>query len=320
MQRFSMSFIAVILSVLLASCNAGCAAENTDSSQQNSAVSPTNSSDTIKETTSGVQEVSSDDSLVTSVVVVTEEALPTEDDQPTAPITEEAPIEAESTEESEQETVPEEAEEIKYVALTFDDGPNTTTTAEVLDVLEKYDIVASFFLVGSNIDNDSAKIVKRAYDMGCEINNHSNSHPYMNTMTADEVIAEYTATDDKILEITGERAKFFRPPYIAVSQDMLDNINVPFISGIGCNDWDDKVTFERRSAMILRQVKDGSIILLHDAKGNSKTVEALDVIISEMLSQGYRFVTVSQLFEVYGVEISAADEKIYSNVHQTSMY
>ena len=61
----------------------------------------------------------------------------------------------------------------KYIALTFDDGPNCTTTNDVLDVLERYGITASFFLVGNNIDGQSAKTVKRAFDMGCEINSHS---------------------------------------------------------------------------------------------------------------------------------------------------
>lgn len=238
----------------------------------------------------------------------------------TAAVTENTAAVTTATTATEPATRPDEAVEKKYVALTFDDGPANTTTSAVLDMLEKYDITASFFLVGANINDDSAEVVKRAYDMGCEINHHSTTHPYMNEMTVDEIIAEFNTTDDLIYSITGERSKFFRPPYIAVSQDMLDNIDVPFISGIGCNDWDDKVTVERRHAMIMRQVKDGSIILLHDAAGNSKTVEALDLIIPDMLSQGYEFVTVSELFEIYGVEISGDDEKIYSNVHQTTMY
>lgn len=222
---------------------------------------------------------------------------------------------ADTTEIQEDENV-----EAKYVALTFDDGPNTTTTAEVLDKLEKYDIVASFFLIGNNISDASAEVVKRAYDMGCEINNHSRSHPDMTKLTVEEIKAEFTYTDDKIYEITGERSKFFRPPYIAVSGDMADNIDVPFIAGIGCNDWQDSITAERRAKMILRQVKDGDIILLHDAQGNSQTVEALDTIIPEMLSQGYRFVTVSELFEIKGIAIDPDDEKIYTNVLQKSMY
>ena len=208
----------------------------------------------------------------------------------------------------------------KIIALTFDDGPNTTTTAEVLDVLEKYDIKASFFLIGNNINDESAKVVKRAYDMGCEIHNHSKSHPYMNEMTAEEIIEEFKYTDDKVFEITGERTKFFRPPYIAVSDTMFEKIDVPFIAGIGCNDWDDNVPADRRAMSIIRQAKDGAVILLHDAQGNSKTVEALDTIIPELKAQGYRFVTMTELFTESGVEISAEDIKIYSNIHQQYQY
>ena len=218
---------------------------------------------------------------------------------------------------TEQEEAP---VEVKYVALTFDDGPNTTTTAQVLDVLEKYDIIASFFLIGNNINDASAEVVKRAYDMGCEINNHSKTHPYMNQMTVEEIIEEFQYVDDKIFEITGERSKFFRPPYIAVSQEMLDNIDVPFIAGIGCNDWMDNNPADRRAMSILRQVKEGDIILLHDAEGNHMTVEALDTIIPEMLAQGYKFVTVSELFELNGKEISADDKKIYTNINQQYQY
>ena len=221
--------------------------------------------------------------------------------------------EATATEPTTQEEVP---VETKYIALTFDDGPNTTTTVQVLDMLEKHDVTASFFLIGNNINDASAEVVKRAYDMGCEINNHSKSHPNMTEMTVDEIIAEFTYTDDKIFEITGERSKFFRPPYIAVNDDMLNNIDVPFISGIGCNDWEDRITAEMRWRSIMKQVKDGHIILLHDAEGNSATVEALDTLIPMLKEQGYQFVTVSELFNVKGIEISGDDNKIYTNVLQ----
>jgi len=207
---------------------------------------------------------------------------------------------------------------MKYIALTFDDGPNSSTTNEVIDVLEKYDIVASFFLIGNNINDESAKAVKRAYDLGCEIDNHSKTHSYMNEMTAEEIKAEYDYTDQKVYEITGEHTKFFRPPYISVSNEMFDNIDVPFIAGIGANDWSDNVSAEKRAAMILRQAKDGDIILLHDAEGNSKTVEALDTIIPELQKQGYKFVTVTELFEAKG--ITPDMEKVYTNVMQQYTY
>lgn len=206
----------------------------------------------------------------------------------------------------------------KVVALTFDDGPNTTTTNEVLDVLEKHNVVASFFLIGSNINDESAKSVKRAYDLGCEINNHSKTHGYMDKMTAEEIKAEFEYVDEKVLEITGERTKFFRPPYIAVGDLMWENISVPFISGVGCNDWDNNVPVERRVAVITKSVKDGSIILMHDARGNSKTVEAIDKIIPALKEQGYKFTTVSGLFAAKGV--TPVTKMIYSNATQQGMW
>lgn len=209
-------------------------------------------------------------------------------------------------------------QEAKVIALTFDDGPSATTTNEVLDKLEKYGIVASFFLVGDNITDESAKTVKRAYDMGCEINNHSRSHSNMTELSAEDIQAEYRYVDDKVFEITGEHTKFFRPPYIAVHQVMFDNIDVPFIAGISASDWDDRMTAEKRARTILKQAKDGDIILLHDMEGNSATVEALDTIIPELQAQGYKFVTVSELFEAKG--ITPDMEKVYTNVMQKYQY
>ena len=210
------------------------------------------------------------------------------------------------------------SEEVKYIALTFDDGPNSTTTNEVIDKLEKYGIVASFFLVGNNIDDESAKAVKRAYDLGCEIDNHSRTHSNMTELSAEEIKAEYDYTDGKVYEITGEHTKFFRQPYIAVHQIVFDNVDVPFIAGIGANDWEDRVTAEMRARMILKQAKDGDIILLHDAEGNSMTVEALDTIIPELQKQGYKFVTVTELFKAKGIEPDM--EKVYTNVMQKNQY
>lgn len=209
-------------------------------------------------------------------------------------------------------------EEVKYIALTFDDGPNTTTTNEVLDMLEKHEVIASFFLIGNNINEESASAVKRAYDMGCEINDHSQTHSNMTELTEEQIKSEIQTTEDKIFEITGEHSKFFRPPYISVNDTMFDSIDMPFIAGIGANDWEDRVTAEMRARMILKQAKDGDIILLHDAQGNSKTVEALDTIIPELKKQGYKFVTVSELFKAKGIEPDMT--KVYTNVMQKYMY
>lgn len=206
----------------------------------------------------------------------------------------------------------------KHIALTFDDGPNTVTTPQVLEKLKKYGIPASFFLIGNNITPESAEVSRAAFEYGCEICNHSRSHPSMPDLAAGEIRAEIDFTDDKIAEITGAKPRFFRPPYIAVNDVMFDNIDKIFIAGIGAEDWLDEVTAQMRAEKILAQAKNGSIILLHDAAGNSQTVAALDLIIPALLNGGYEFLTVTGLFAAEGIEPKRGI--VYSNVLQTEMY
>lgn len=208
--------------------------------------------------------------------------------------------------------------EKKAVALTFDDGPNTVTTPAVIDMLEKYGVVASFFLVGNNINKESAEVVRRAFNMGCEINNHSRSHPAFPELTMEQMRSEVDFTTERIVEITGKQPAFFRPPYIAVSSEMFDCIDLTFIAGIGAEDWLPEVTAEMRAQKILAQAKDGDIILLHDAEGNTPTVEALDRIIPSLKAQGYEFLTVTELFKAKG--ITPERGKVYTNVFQTEAY
>ncbi len=192
------------------------------------------------------------------------------------------------------------AEETKYIALTFDDGPNTTTTVEILDILEEYDALATFFLIGNNINDESAASVKRAYDMGCEIGNHSRSHGNMPQLSAEEIAAEIGYVDDYVYEITGEGTRYFRPPFIDTNQTMYDTIDKTFICGFDCQDYMANVTAQQRADAVIGAAKDGLIVLLHDAAGNDQTVEALRTIIPTLQAEGYEFVTLSQLFELQG--------------------
>ncbi|MCR5110263.1 MAG: polysaccharide deacetylase family protein [Ruminococcus sp.] len=190
--------------------------------------------------------------------------------------------------------------EPKLLALAFDDGPNTTTTNEVLDVLDQYNAKATFFLIGLNINDESAKSVKRAYDMGMEIANHSRTHNSMMNMTPEEIKAEIDYVDEKVEAITGEKTKCFRPPFIGVSQTMYDNIDIPFIYGADTQDYMEQVDVDERVEKILKNAKDGTIYLMHDSAGNDKTVEALKIALPKLVEQGYEFVTISELFERQG--------------------
>ena len=194
----------------------------------------------------------------------------------------------------------------KYLCLSFDDGPNNVagdnTMSDMLDILEKYKVPASFFIIGSKITEENKKVIRRAFDMGCDIQNHAWTHSFMAQMSPDEIKEEYKKCDDAVFEITGVRPSFFRPPYISVSQTMYYNIDVPFICGCGCNDWEQDKDADYRYEHIMQAAQNGTIFLLHVMEGNKATLEAVDRAIPELLKEGYEFVNLPALFEKCGVE------------------
>lgn len=200
----------------------------------------------------------------------------------------------------------------KIAALTFDDGPGADTTPRVLDVLERYGVPAAFFVVGDNITPEGEEVMRRAVSLGCEIENHSRTHSDMTKFSAEEIVSEISFTSDAVEAAVGRRPRFFRPPYIAYNQLMFDSIDMTFIQGVGAEDWLDSVSAEERSRRILEQVRDGTVILLHDMKGNFRTADAIEMIIPALLDEGYELVTVSGLFERGGVV--PRKNTIYTNV------
>lgn len=202
----------------------------------------------------------------------------------------------------------------RLISLTFDDGPNTVTTPQVLDVLEKHNVAASFFVVGDNITPESEEVMRRAVRLGCEIENHSRTHSDMTKMSPEEIAAEIAFTSGKVEKAVGRRPRFFRPPYIAVNDTVFDAVSLTFICGEGAEDYNDEISAEERFKRIVSKASDGTVILLHDMSGNFRTVQALEMIIPRLKEEGYGFVTVSRLFE----EKNVLPERglIYSNVFQ----
>ena len=192
----------------------------------------------------------------------------------------------------------------KYVSLTFDDGPNypgDNTMERMLDLLEKNGVVASFFLIGNKITDENIPLIKRAFNMGCDIQNHSWTHQDMTKMTAEEIAEEHKKTDDKIIEITGVRPTFFRPPYISVNQTMRDTIPTPFICGQGCEDWVPTVLAKERIRQCKEYTRDGILYLLHVNEQNVETYKTVETLIPWLKEQGYEFVTVEQMFQLKNV-------------------
>lgn len=205
--------------------------------------------------------------------------------------------------------------EKKYCSLTFDDGPNLghdTTMNDMLDLLEKYNIKASFFLIGNKINKENEKVIKRAFDMGCDIENHSWTHPDMAKLTREEILDEYNKCDEAIIKITGKKPDFFRPPYISVSNLMHEVIDTPFICGHGCKDWEPEVSADERIKLMKEGTKDGVLYLLHVMEGNTNTLKALETFIPELLSQGYTFVTVPEMFKIKGISTQGHSGNLYT--------
>ncbi len=202
--------------------------------------------------------------------------------------------------------------EQKSIALTFDDGPNASTTVEMLDVLEAFGVPATFFLVGKNITPETIPVVRRAHACGCELANHSVSHIALSELTPEEILAEVQPVTEQITAITGEPPRFFRPPYIAVSPTVFAAVPLPMICGYGAEDYNDAVSAEERFCRIMAAARDGGIILLHDSAGNHQTVAAVKRLIPALQAQGYRLVTLSELFALKGVIPAAQNGVLYS--------
>lgn len=188
--------------------------------------------------------------------------------------------------------------EEKLVALTFDDGPWPDTLA-VLEVLRQYGVQATFFWVGLHLQK-RPEIAQQVVAEGHAIGNHTWSH--RNTpMTPEEAGEEIERTSALIQQITGLTTSLFRPPGGRLHNGLAD---YALRQGYTVVQW--SVLSEDTQAQgaativdnVLRNVKPGSIILLHDGGGDrSQTVVALHSILPALQAQGYRFVTVPDLLE-----------------------
>lgn len=187
-----------------------------------------------------------------------------------------------------------EGSSLKIVALTFDDGPAKENTEIVLNVLEKYQAVATFFVLGERIAGNEA-ILKRMIELNCEIANHTFSHLDIAHASQERVLNEIQRTQQLIENATGIKPKLFRPPYGSyrgraetIKMTGLHNV----LWSVDTRDWQTRNTTEniRRSTT---DIKSGDIILLHDI--HYPSVLAVEKIVCSLQEQGFVLVTVSEL-------------------------
>ena len=187
--------------------------------------------------------------------------------------------------------------ESNSVYLTFDDGPDGQVTPRILDILASYNVKGNFFFLG-----ESAKmypeVVKRTFDSGNFIGNHSYSHADLTTLSPEGIKDEIEKTEEVISSITGKRTTAMRPPYGASNETVIkvikDNNSVSILWSIDTLDWSD-----REVSSILKNVTDnlrpGDIILMHSNGDKGVTADALPSIIEAIKAKGYKISTLDKL-------------------------
>ena len=204
--------------------------------------------------------------------------------------------------------------ETKYTAFTFDDGPKTSTTPELLDLLKKLGINATFFLVGDLMNEETGEIVKRMISEGNNIGSHGFHHVHMEKLSLNEELDMLKAADDAISKASGFVPKYFRAPHLSYSGTLRENCGKAIIHGYCPNDWDETIPSDEIIRRVVENVDNFKIILMHD--WSSKTLYEVQKIYDKLTADGYEFLTLDKLFEKAGV--SPENGKIYDGVFEVS--
>lgn len=189
---------------------------------------------------------------------------------------------------------PEEGE--KKIAISFDAAWGADDTDTLIEILGKYNVRATFFLVGQWVDTYPEEVRKLA-EAGHEIMNHSNTHPYFTQCSTEKVIEEIESCNDKIEAITGVRPTLVRCPYGDYNDSVVNTIRSlgmePIQWSIDSLDWKDSSTASSICERVTSLAQPGGIILCHnDAE---YTPDALEEILKTLIDQGYTFVPISEL-------------------------
>ena len=179
------------------------------------------------------------------------------------------------------------------VALTFDDGPNPISTTQILDTLEKYHVVATFFDLGKLV-SCYPEVVKREEALGCEVGSHSYEHKNLIKISEEELKEDVRKSEEAFMNALGHKPNLYRPPYGNISITVKETLDYPLIIwNVDSLDW--KL---RNKDKILAQIRktenlDGCIILMHSIY--TSTADTVEELVPELLEKGYQFVTVPEL-------------------------
>lgn len=183
----------------------------------------------------------------------------------------------------------------KVLSISFDAAWGNEDTPQLIEILAKYDVKATFFVVGDWVDKYSES-VKQLSDAGHEVMNHSNKHPHMPELSREKMMAEINDCSNKIEAITGVKPILFRAPYGDYNDETIRTIRecgcYPIQWDVDSIDWKD-LEADQITKRVMDKVKPGSIVLFHNAAKH--TPEALPGILEKLKAEGYSIVPISQL-------------------------
>ncbi len=199
------------------------------------------------------------------------------------------------------------------IAFTFDDGPvgtaDTATSVRIQNALAAAGQHATFFYWGNSLNKATEAEIKRAYDMGFEIGNHTHSHQDLTKLTAEKALDEVMKQADKLSAITGLEHFLVRPPYLSTNTTVKNTVREPMINcSIDSKDWAG-ATADQIINTINTQKKDGAIVLMHETY--TSTATAMETLIPQLVAEGWQIVSVSELFKAKGLELK--DGQVYNN-------
>lgn len=201
----------------------------------------------------------------------------------------------------------------KLVAITFDDGPSKYTE-KLLDGLKKRDAKCTFFIVGQNASSYS-DTVKRMWEEGHEVASHTYDHSNLNKLSSSAISSTLSKTDAALDKALGFDLSYnLRPPYGNANSSVLKTVGTPcFYWSVDTRDWETRDA-DSVYKNIMRDTKDGSIVLLHDIYSTS--VDGALRAIDSLKAKGYEFVTVSELFYRRGITLKSG--VMYYNAYPDS--
>jgi peptidoglycan/xylan/chitin deacetylase (PgdA/CDA1 family) len=190
----------------------------------------------------------------------------------------------------------------KVIAITFDDGPNSVYTSQLLDIFSEVKGKATFFMIGEQM-KENPEIVKNVYEQGHEIGNHTYTHAKLSELSQVECLNEVERNEQLIQDLTGKMPAVLRPPYLDYNEEiaaLMKQKGYPMIGALNleAQDWE-MPGVEHILSKSKECVKNGSILIFHDGYGDrSQSIEAVRLLVEDLKSEGYQFVTVSELLKL----------------------